>query len=364
MILYYYPFGLKHKGYNGNVSSLGNSVAQKFKYNSSEYEEVLGLNLYEMDLRSYDPAFARWTSIDPVTHHSMSPYVAFDNNPIFFADPSGADAESFVMDLFNRSSNGEKWTNNNNGTFSSSKGQTAECDDCPQEGQHRTKKVKSVNGLDGTEGVNIVNQYYHTGGLNGSKAGWYSTREYMNIMKPVALELAGQNLIRSGSVEWFNNTDSTDNISFIMGAWAAKLNQIANRKSTGAITPLYFSSPFFAPSAFAKFTQLSKTSKFAFWSGRGTEQAAKTAGYRVIGQTRAGRNLADLTADMAYAPGSQAYNFWGRISTTLAKSVPKGGTANVFLTRRAVSNPTSVWNVFEKPILIQNKVKIKYNWVD
>ena len=29
---------------------------------------------------------------DPVTHHSQSMYNAFDNNPVFWADPSGADA--------------------------------------------------------------------------------------------------------------------------------------------------------------------------------------------------------------------------------------------------------------------------------
>ncbi|MEE4001907.1 RHS repeat-associated core domain-containing protein, partial [Tenacibaculum sp. FZY0031] len=88
----YYPFGLKHKGYNGNISSIGNSVAQKFGYNGKELEESLGLDLYEMDMRQYDPAIARWTSIDPVIHHSMSTYNAFDNNPVFWADPSGADA--------------------------------------------------------------------------------------------------------------------------------------------------------------------------------------------------------------------------------------------------------------------------------
>ena len=58
-----------------------------------ELEESLGLNLHEMDVRSYDASLGRFTGIDPVTHHSMSPYVAFDNNPIYFADPSGADAE-------------------------------------------------------------------------------------------------------------------------------------------------------------------------------------------------------------------------------------------------------------------------------
>ena len=51
-----------------------------------------------MDLRKYDPTIARWSGIDPVTHHSMSTYTAFDNNPIFWADPSGADGEHYNWD--------------------------------------------------------------------------------------------------------------------------------------------------------------------------------------------------------------------------------------------------------------------------
>ena len=62
----------------------GIDVASKFKFNGIELEESLGLNLYEMDLRSYDPAIGRWNRIDPVTHYNLSPYNAFDNNPIFF----------------------------------------------------------------------------------------------------------------------------------------------------------------------------------------------------------------------------------------------------------------------------------------
>ncbi len=55
-------------------------------------EESQGLNLYEMDVRSYDPTIARWTSIDPIVHWSFSTYSAFDNTPIYWADPSGADS--------------------------------------------------------------------------------------------------------------------------------------------------------------------------------------------------------------------------------------------------------------------------------
>ena len=83
---------MKHKGYNNVISSNGNSTAEKFGFQGVELEESLGLNLHEMDFRNYDASLGRFTGIDPVTHHSMSPYVAFDNNPIFWVDPSGADA--------------------------------------------------------------------------------------------------------------------------------------------------------------------------------------------------------------------------------------------------------------------------------
>ncbi|CAM1362447.1 hypothetical protein TPENAI_30018 [Tenacibaculum litopenaei] len=61
-----------------------------------ELEESLGLDLYEMDVRSYDPAIARWTSINPVTHYEFSPYQAFDNDPIFYADSNGADSQNYL----------------------------------------------------------------------------------------------------------------------------------------------------------------------------------------------------------------------------------------------------------------------------
>ncbi|WP_159099161.1 RHS repeat domain-containing protein [Aquimarina spinulae] len=116
----YYPFGLQHKGYNFAV----NGSKHNYGYNGIELEEGLGLDLYEMPLRQYDPAIARWTSIDPITHHSMSTYTAFDNNPVFWADPSGADAESFINGLFESSASGTTWTNTGNGNFSNGKGKT------------------------------------------------------------------------------------------------------------------------------------------------------------------------------------------------------------------------------------------------
>lgn len=95
---HYYPFGLQHKGYNNVVNANANDTASKFKFNNAEIEDALGLNLYEMTWRQYDPSIARWTGIDPITHHSMSTYTAFDNNPVFWADPSGADSENYFED--------------------------------------------------------------------------------------------------------------------------------------------------------------------------------------------------------------------------------------------------------------------------
>lgn len=87
----YYPFGLKHKGYNSNVSSLGNDVAQRWKFGGKEYQEELGLEWYDITARNYDPALGRWMNIDPLAEamRRHSPYnYAFDN-PVFFIDPDG-----------------------------------------------------------------------------------------------------------------------------------------------------------------------------------------------------------------------------------------------------------------------------------
>ena len=87
----YYPFGLKHKGYNSVVSALANSVASRFSFNGKEFEEALGMNLYEYGARLFDPTLARFVSIDPLAHEFMlqSPYVYGANNPIFFEEKNG-----------------------------------------------------------------------------------------------------------------------------------------------------------------------------------------------------------------------------------------------------------------------------------
>jgi len=88
----YYPFGLKHKGYNNVVSSNGNSVAQKKLYNGKELQDDLGLNIYDYEARNYQADLGRFMQIDPlaeINQRQFSPYHYVKNNPIKFVDPDG-----------------------------------------------------------------------------------------------------------------------------------------------------------------------------------------------------------------------------------------------------------------------------------
>ncbi|WP_107038358.1 RHS repeat-associated core domain-containing protein [Brumimicrobium mesophilum] len=48
-------------------------------------------NSYTTQFRQYDPRLGRWKSLDPLMKIQpwYSPYVAFNNNPIYFVDPTG-----------------------------------------------------------------------------------------------------------------------------------------------------------------------------------------------------------------------------------------------------------------------------------
>jgi RHS repeat-associated protein len=94
----YYPFGLKHKGYNSVVTST--NPAQKRLYNGKELQDELGLNWYDYQARNYDPALGRWMNIDPLaeTSRRFSPYAYALNNPVYFIDPDGMQADDWKSD--------------------------------------------------------------------------------------------------------------------------------------------------------------------------------------------------------------------------------------------------------------------------
>jgi RHS repeat-associated protein len=87
----YYPFGLKHKGYNTSI----NGRHHKYMFGGKELQdEILGsssFEVYDFGARNYDAALGRWMNLDPLAEKMRrhSPYNLAFNNPIYFIDPDG-----------------------------------------------------------------------------------------------------------------------------------------------------------------------------------------------------------------------------------------------------------------------------------
>jgi RHS repeat-associated protein len=90
----YYPFGMKHDGYN----ALAGNPAYAYKYNGKELQET---GAYDFGARQYMPDIGRWSVIDPLaekmTRHS--PYNYAFNNPINFIDPDGREGTGWIKQI-------------------------------------------------------------------------------------------------------------------------------------------------------------------------------------------------------------------------------------------------------------------------
>ncbi|MBU3661317.1 MAG: RHS repeat-associated core domain-containing protein [Flavobacteriales bacterium] len=89
----YYPFGME-------ISSRTSVGTYRYGYNGMECDdENKGSgNSYTTEFRQYDPRLGRWLSLDPLASSFpwQSPYCAFDNNPVYFTDPTGLATEDWV----------------------------------------------------------------------------------------------------------------------------------------------------------------------------------------------------------------------------------------------------------------------------
>ncbi|NMH27437.1 RHS repeat-associated core domain-containing protein, partial [Flavobacterium silvaticum] len=104
---HYYPFGLKHSNYSSGKKDFAREEEQLmikptpfgeenpylYKYNGKEWQDELGLNIYDYGARNYDPAIGRWMNIDPLAdkYYNFSPYVYVGNMPTIAVDPDGKD---------------------------------------------------------------------------------------------------------------------------------------------------------------------------------------------------------------------------------------------------------------------------------
>jgi RHS repeat-associated protein len=106
---HYYPFGLKHRDYNAvqliwsresneELARIKPSTpvvppSYKYKFSGKEFQDELGLNMYDFEARGYMPDIGRTTTIDPHAYNYpwASPYNYAFNNPTLVIDPDGKD---------------------------------------------------------------------------------------------------------------------------------------------------------------------------------------------------------------------------------------------------------------------------------
>ncbi len=93
---HYYPFGLKHKRYG--MGDPVPALAYKYKAQNKEWQDELGLNVYDFEARNYMPDLGRTTTLDPLAEmfYDLSPYSFLNNNPLSFVDPMGMASEEWL----------------------------------------------------------------------------------------------------------------------------------------------------------------------------------------------------------------------------------------------------------------------------
>lgn len=95
----YYPFGLKHKGYNNTQN--GRNHKYGFGGKEEQDDDVAGTQLDWLDFgaRNYDASIGRWMNLDPLAEQMRrhSPYNYAFNNPLRFIDPDGMSPNDVII---------------------------------------------------------------------------------------------------------------------------------------------------------------------------------------------------------------------------------------------------------------------------
>ena len=267
----YYPFGLKHNGYNDYLP-----ITNKYNYNGKELQDELGLNFYDYGARNYDPAIGRWMNIDPLAEKSrrFNPYTYALNNPVYFIDPDGMRAEPPIgLDVKNgtvHTDNSGSWKYNSATTTwedqngKNNIGNTIELDNVNIKG-YKNNYVSSgeygpsKDSKDVAMAVGIVTLpvLAVTGGLTGGAAYLYS--EGISAVSSMTIADGATGIVANATSQYIANGGKVGDINIIE----------AGSSAIPGIGPVIFGETFsYSANNFIKNEGIQAPDSFAKWSAQ------------------------------------------------------------------------------------------------
>jgi RHS repeat-associated protein len=183
----YYPFGLKHNGYN----SITPVPENRRLYNGKELQQELGLNEYAYGWRDYDPVLGKWNVIDQLAekYYNTTPYAYVANNPITTIDPDGR----YLFGLFGSTSaerkeaRAEKYAAKVGGTV--------------VKGENGRVSVNVVRGTaDGGMSITTKSNFGDFSTLAGNIKKWTTSHKEQLLVGAKLLQKSGDNLAVAGLI--------------------------------------------------------------------------------------------------------------------------------------------------------------------